>query len=150
MKIIELLLFSQTLSFGKLSLVKKSRGPLLARPPLTWLKKIFCSFFIMHASYYLSHGLDNKNDTKYKLRLSKRSWSQTLGKITRNGNAFNFDGNRIAARVKVNQIHTKQWTENWQLARENTPKPGETQEFMENISFLEWPANFYVLFEINK
>lgn len=39
---------------------------------------------------------------------------------------------------------TKQWHENQQQARENTPKPGETQEFMENSSFLEWPKDFDV------
>ena len=32
----ELLLFPQTLFFGKLSLVRKSKGPLFARPPLTY------------------------------------------------------------------------------------------------------------------
>ena len=39
---------------------------------------------------------------------------------------------------------TQQWHENQQQARENTPKPGETQEFMENSSFLEWPKDFDV------
>ena len=39
---------------------------------------------------------------------------------------------------------SKRRHENKQQARENSSKPGETQESVENIRFLEWPKNFYV------